>query len=171
MPGPRPTPLVVTPSQHAILTALAQCRTGPHYLAQRARLLLLAADGLPNAAISRHLAVSLPTVRLWRARWHTASATLPAADPPAPAAPVLRTTITALLADAPRSGAPPTFTAEQLVRIVALACEEPPASARPISHWTAREVAAEAVLRGIVPAISVRSVARFLKSGRVTAAS
>lgn len=171
MPGPQPAPLVVTPPQRTILEHLAQCRTGPHYLAQRARLLLLAAAGLPNAAISRQLALSLPTVRLWRARWQAASPTLPTPTPPDLPASSLREAIATLLADAPRSGAPPTFTAEQLVHIVALACEEPPASDRPVSHWTAREVAAEAVQRGIVPAISVRSVARFLKSGRCTAAS
>ena len=171
MPGPQPTPLLVTPTQRAILEHLAQCRTGPHYLAQRARLLLLAADGLPNAAISRQLALSLPTVRLWRARWQAGSPTLPLPAAPDPPAAALREAIATLLADAPRPGAPPTFTAEQLVRIVALACEEPPAADRPISHWTTREVAAEAVQRGIVPAISVRSVARFLKSGRFTAAS
>ena len=78
----------------------------------------------------------------------------------------LRELVDGLLQDAPRSGAPDTFTAEQVVRIVALACEVPPAAARPTSHWTAKELATEAVTRGIVAAISPRTVGRFLKAGR-----
>ncbi len=59
----------------------------------------------------------------------------------------------------------PTFSAEQVVQIVALACEPPPDSDRPVSHWTPRELAEEAVTRHIVPTISPRSVGRFLKRG------
>jgi transposase len=39
------------------------------------------------------------------------------------------------LADAPRSGAPATFTAEQICALVAMTCEKPSESERPISHW------------------------------------
>ena len=57
-------------------------------------------------------------------------------------------------------------TPEQIVEIIAIACEQPEEeSQRPVSHWSAREVAEEAVKRKIVPAISVRTVGRFLKSG------
>ncbi|WP_330217256.1 helix-turn-helix domain-containing protein [Paenibacillus durus] len=56
-----------------------------------------------------------------------------------------------------------TFTEEQVVQIVAIACEDPKDCGRPISHWTPREVRDEAVKRGIVPAISVTQVGRFLK--------
>src|SRR5436305_12479795 len=38
-------------------------------LAQRARMVLLAADGLPNAEIARRVGVSGPTVLLWRRRY------------------------------------------------------------------------------------------------------
>ena len=37
---------------------------------------------------------------------------------------------------------------EQIVQIVAVACEQPASSGRPISHWTPRELAAELVKRG-----------------------
>ena len=70
-----------------------------------------------------------------------------------------------------RSGTPATFTAEQIVQRVAVACEDPADSGRPLSHWTPREVADEVRKRGIVETISTRSVGRFLKSGRLTAAS
>jgi putative transposase len=68
-----------------------------------------------------------------------------------------------LLSDAYRSGTPPKFSAEQVVQIIALACEAPLDSERPVSHWTPKEIAAEAMRRGIVKSISVQSVERFLK--------
>ncbi len=59
---------------------------------------------------------------------------------------------------------------EQIVQIVAVACEQPQSSIRPVSHWTPRELAQEVVKRGIVQEISPRSVARFFKRGNATAA-
>jgi Homeodomain-like domain len=67
------------------------------------------------------------------------------------------------LADAPRSGAPVTFTPEQICALVAMTCEKPSESERPISHWSQREIADEAMRRGLIPSISQRSVGRFLK--------
>jgi transposase len=71
-----------------------------------------------------------------------------------------------VLADAPRSGAPATFSPEQIVQLVAVACEPPEQSGRPIDHWTARELADEVKKRGLVPDISPRTAGRFLKRGR-----
>ena len=79
--------------------------------------------------------------------------------------------IEAVLADAYRSGAPSCFSAEQIVQIIAVACEEPQASGLPVTHWTPQDLADEAVKRGIVERISARSAGRFLKSSRSQAAS
>jgi DDE superfamily endonuclease/Homeodomain-like domain len=65
--------------------------------------------------------------------------------------------------DAPRSGSPGKFTAEQVTQILALACEPPEKSGRPITHWTQKELHAEVLQRGIVPKISVSQVGRYLK--------
>jgi putative transposase len=73
-----------------------------------------------------------------------------------------------VLADEPRPGTPPTFTPEQVVRIVALACEDPrEESGRPITHWSTAELADEAIERGIVQSISARKLrwGRFLGRG------
>jgi putative transposase len=75
------------------------------------------------------------------------------------------------LGDEPRSRAPATFTVEQIVAIVAVACEVPEGSGRPISHWTPRELADEVIRRGIVSSISPRSVRRFLKRSQFTTPS
>jgi len=66
------------------------------------------------------------------------------------------------LQDAPRSGAPSIFTAEELTHLFAIACEPPEDSERPISQWTSRELADEMQKRGIVKSISERHVGRLL---------
>src|SRR5208337_2154884 len=63
----------------------------------------------------------------------------------------------------PRSGPPGKFTPEQIVQILAVACEPPEKSGRPITHWTAHELADEVVKRGIVTSISTSQVSRFLR--------
>jgi hypothetical protein len=76
-----------------------------------------------------------------------------------------------ILGDRPRSGTTASFSVEQVVQIVALACESPEQSERPVSHWTARELAAEAMKRGIVAQISPRSAGRFLKGSHAPTSS
>src|SRR5262249_15624728 len=108
------------------------------------------------------------TVRKWRNRWAAAQARLACVEADSRD---LRTTISTVLADAPRPGTPDTFTAEQIVAIVNLACTPPGDCGRPIDAWTARELADEAGKRKIVSTISPQSVARFLKSGPAAATS
>jgi hypothetical protein len=73
-----------------------------------------------------------------------------------------REAIEEVLGDEARPGCSPTFSAEQVCQIIALACETPPA---PLTHWTQEDLAREVVKRGIAEEISARSVRRFLKSG------
>jgi putative transposase len=84
---------------------------------------------------------------------------------------VLIPKILLVFADEQRRGNPGKFSLEEIMQIVALACELPQTSERPVSHWTPRELALEAIKREIVPDISPRSVGRFLKSSNVTATS
>jgi putative transposase len=74
----------------------------------------------------------------------------------------LEAKILEVLSDNYRSGTPPKFTPEQVVAIVAVACEPPADSERPISHWTPTELVDEVIKRGIVKSISPRQVDRFL---------
>ena len=70
----------------------------------------------------------------------------------------------AVLSDERRAGRKPTFTAEQVAQIIALACEKPSEqSDRAVTHWTSKELASEAVKRGIVARISPRHVGRILE--------
>ncbi len=154
MPGPKPVALVLTePEQQALARLVRGLRT-PQQLAVRARIILAAAAGASNAAIARDLQLTEDTVRLWRGRW---------LERPAEAVP--DGTIAARLADAPRSGAPSRITAEQVCRLIALACAAPSTTGRPISQWTGRELADELMAQGIVDRISPRHAARLLKRG------
>lgn len=171
MRGPRPVPVTLSARQRALLEQFTRRSTAPHALVARAQVILNAATGANNAQIAQHCGLGRSTVRRWRTRWAAAAARLAAQEAADLSAKPLGALVLDLLADAPRPGAPPTFTPEQVVSIVALACEDPQATEQPFSHWTAGALAAEAVIRGLVPAISSRSVGRFLGSGRSPAPS
>jgi len=170
MRGPQPLPVPLSDRLRGVLERLARRQTSPHRLIRRLQMALGLADGLNNVQLARQLGLERSTVRIWRARWRTAVPRLEEAAGQEEDRVVSQRVIDAL-DDAPRSGAPPTFSAEQVVQIVALACTPPPGSDRPTSHWTPRELADEAVSRGIVATISPRSVGRFLGSGGPQAAS
>ncbi len=154
MRGPKPPDVSLSAEERRGLDALVRAHATGQQLALRARIILAAADGRNNGQIARQLGVDVETARLWRGRWRglqpISLADLSVAD---------------RLADAPRAGRAPQLTAEQICRIVALACEAPSQSGRPISQWSQREIADEVVTRGIVDVISPRHAARLLKRG------
>ena len=151
--------------QQEELERLVRRRAGEQRLAERARIILAAAQGGLNQDLAKDLGVDVGTVGRWRRRWATAQEQLAAAEESSRRSDVRRC-ITGILLDAPRSGRPGTFTPEQIVEIIAIGCEDPQEDSQlPVSHWTPRELAEEAVKRKIVPSISTRTVGRFLKSG------
>ncbi len=142
-------PIVVLPVHEETLTRLVQAHGTPRKLAERAETILLAAGGTGVREIRRQLGVWPKTVRHWLGRWRAADEATPVAQ---------------RLADAPRPGAPGTFTPEQICAIVALACEQPSQeSGLPLSHWSRSELARCAVERDIIEGISESSVGRFFK--------
>jgi putative transposase len=171
MPAPQPRPLHLSARQRALLEPLVRRASTSQQLLRRVRIVLLAADGANNEQIGRQLGLDRGTVRTWRNRWLAAASRLEAAETDTESERVLTEVIAMILADEPRPGAPVTFTAEQVVQIIALACEDAQAAGYPISRWTPRELAAEAAKRGLVERISPRSVGRFLKGGRSPAPS
>jgi Homeodomain-like domain len=154
-----------------LLQQLRQRQTASQRLVRRVAILLALADQPCLESVSQQLGLNRITVRLWRDRWLEAAPDLQQAeqdggDPDTP----LLGLIEQVLDDAPRCGKPATFSPEQIVQIVAVACEPPEKSGRPISHWTSTELADEVKKRQIVRRISPRSVGRFLKRGGLAAA-
>jgi len=167
MSGPAAQSITLTPPQQAALHQIVRRHSSPQALSRRAQIILAAASGERNDVLARRLGCTRKTIRTWRSRWAAAEAQLAItqSDPLA-----LGDQIESILADEPRPGRPDTFTAEQLVHIVALACSLPADAGRPVEAWTPRELADEAIKQGIVESISPRSIERFLKSGRAQAA-
>ena len=111
-------PLSVHESDLEILRALVRARTTEQRLAQRARIVLCAAEGKPNRRIAAEVGVAPMTVLLWRERYQRAGL--------------------AGLADEARSGRPPTYGRNERDRVIALTLE-PPSDGT--THWSARRLA------------------------------
>jgi putative transposase len=154
----------LTTRQRACLEQITRGQTNAQRLVRRANILLALDTGASHCHITRQMHLNRGTVRAWHRRWLALTPKLERIEAEGSSDKALTTVIVASLTDQPRAGAPATFTAEQIVQIVAVACEAPADSERPISHWTPREVADEVRKRGIVETISTRSVGRFLKS-------
>ncbi len=154
MPGPKAPEIVISKDERSELQGLLRAGRTEQRLVLRARIVLLAAAGLPTEAIARRLAIDADTVREWRARWRARQGS-----------PEVETSVIERLTDAPKSGRPARITPEMICQIIALACELPAESDRPISQWSVRELAEEIMRRGIADRISPRHVGRLLKSG------
>ena len=162
MPGPSATPVALSARQRDLLRSLQKRQTAQTRLARRVAV-LLALDADPHiGTVARRLGLTRLTVRHWRDRWLAAAPALLRAEQEKVLDRRLSALIEQALDDAPRPGGPATFSPEQIVQIVAIACEPPEKSDRPIDHWTSRELADEVQKRGIVRTISPRSVGRFL---------
>ena len=148
VPALKAPPMQLSSEHERELKDLVRAHSTPQRLAERARIVLLAAAGVGIAETAQQLGIWRKTASHWRRRWRDASASAGVA---------------ARLSDAPRCGAPATFTPEVICQIMALACEDPGTLDVPISHWSQSELARQSVARGIVKSISHGSVGRFLK--------
>jgi transposase len=115
-------PLVLREGDRSRLEAMTRASAIRAGLALRARIVLLAAEGLPNAEIARRTGTSRPTVVDWRARYGAGGV--------------------AALADQPRSGRPPEIDEIDVV-VATLADDGRPPAHLGVTHWSARLLAAE----------------------------
>jgi transposase len=157
--------IIVSERQQVLLREFSKSRSVAKGVGQRATIILLGFAGLLNEEIAVQVGLNRQQVGLWRQRWREAWGALCVWECTEPHR--LREAILDVLADAPRPGAPATFTAEQVAQIVALACEPPALSGRPINRWTLRELRDEATKRQIVEEMSVSQVGRFLQQAAV----
>jgi transposase len=152
MPGPRAAQVNVSEAAKCELDVLEKGHKTGQQIAQRARMILLAAMGKTNSEIGRELKVERLTVKRWRERWISLEPI-----------PLDELDVEERLEDLPRPGASARITAEQRCQMEALACEAPEQYGRPISQWTGREIADELVARQMVETISPRHAGRLLK--------
>jgi transposase len=142
-----PVLITLTDRDRAELETLSRARKAPLRMVQRACIVLAAADRQDNAQIARDLGLHVDTVRTWRGRFAAEGM--------------------AGLADRPRSGRPPVFTATVVAEVKALACSLPAEHQVPLSRWSCADLAAEAVTRGITESVSGSTVRRWLAADAI----
>ena len=118
--------VVLGSRRKAKLEAIVRRASAPQALVRRARIVLLAHAGRPNAQIAAELGCAVNTVRTWRRRFVRGG--VPA------------------LADRPRSGRPEVYGPDVRLRIVAVATSVPPEGT---SAWTHALIAGQLAGTGI----------------------
>jgi len=129
--------VALSPAERQELERLSRTPSVSNQLAQRARIVLRAAEGASNREIAAELGLSLPTVGQWRSAFVREGA---------PG-----------LADRPRSGRPRRLDEQAAKLIVAKALEAPPPGT---SHWSVRDLGREL-------ALPPTTVHRVLRANRV----
>lgn len=169
MPGPEASQIALSDSQEVLLNRIVNQSTAPQREVKRAKIILLASQNIANQIIAKTLDVSRSTVQRWRDRFSKAKEIFLHIEQKKNDGEDEKTiekntkeAINTLIDDKERPGAPPTYTAEQVCHIIAVACEHPKESGLPVTHWTPRELTIEVIKRGIVEKINPRTVGRIL---------
>ena len=120
MPHPVAVAIELSDEERVRLEAWTRRRTSAQALAQRSRIVLLAAEGLKNTEIAERLGVSRATAAIWRTRFaeHRLDGLL----------------------DEPRPGRPRTITDDKVEEVIVRTLETTPKDA---THWSTRSLARE----------------------------
>jgi len=116
-------PVELTPHVRRELEGWCRSRTLPAGLVRRARLILLAADGLSNKAIAEKVGLSAAMVGVWRKRFRAQGLVG--------------------LYDEPRPGGPRSIPDEQVAQLIRTTLQTKPQDG---THWTCRSLARHAGL-------------------------
>ena len=138
-------------------------------LIERSRIILAYGSGQGINQIAKQLGVDRQTVRKWCHRWNEVKPLLREVERQIHriSEAAYRKIFTEVLGDEYRSGAPDTFTPEQVTLLYAIACEVLDDSTEGVSHWTHQELANQMVKRGVVEHISPSSVGRLLQAAHL----
>jgi transposase len=135
---PEATPIALSEAERAELDGLARSTKTEYRLRQRARIVLLAAEGLATRAIARSLGCTIGTASKWRVRYAEQRR--------------------AGLDETGRRGAAPRYTAQTGKRILAVLDGAPPAG---YARWTAPLIA------GVLGDVHEQYVWRFLRAQKI----
>ena len=111
--------IVLDPAERATLETWARGRVLPLRQVQRAKIILMAADGVTNQEIAAALEQSRPTIQLWRERF-------------------LALRLAGLEKDAPRPGRKPRISPAKIRAVVNATLHTKPLNA---THWSTRSMA------------------------------
>jgi transposase len=115
-------PVLLNPEQRTALERLARQRSAPARVVERARIVLLADEGLENKQIGARMGMTPEKAARWRMRF-------------------LQGGIAALQKDRPRPGRTRTITDRRVKKVVEMTLHEKPAKA---THWSTRTMATAA---------------------------
>ncbi len=101
------------------LEKLSRARTATVRLAQRSKMIVMAAAGIPDLKIAAELGVARQTVARWRGRF-------------------IRNGIAGIEKDAPRPGRKPQISSQRVQKVVRLTTQKKPLDA---THWSTRSMA------------------------------
>jgi transposase len=143
-----------------ILSMLRCYNSIPYGLQRRLKAILKINKSFNMSGVAKRLDVSCGFVIKWRDRAVQFFATWPTEPTDDKER---RQLLIKAFADAPRSGAPGWYAAEQLCNVIALALKQPTECGREITHWTYLELADEANEQGLtILKISKSTVGRLL---------
>ena len=117
MSGKAP-PIRLNLEEKGILGNIANSRTAPYRKVQRARLILLAAEGMTNTAIAQEVKLQRSMVVKWRQRFVSERL--------------------AGLEDRPRPGKPRQYSDADRLGVIEMACSQKPVGE---THWSVRTLA------------------------------
>ena len=132
-------PLELSPGDRDELEARVRCNTVEARVAERARLVLMAADGASNREIGATIGMHYNQVAVWRRRYDTFGV--------------------AGLVDEERSGRPPVYGHDDVLLLVKTVTEPPPDAA---TRWTMEAIAGRMNAQGV--GISASQVWRICRS-------
>ena len=159
----KPAPILISDSVYHILLKFSKSRTLPARQVERAKIFILCADGLNNLQIAEKDSIGQDSVSKWRTRFRNSLPLLREVEEKNPAE--LEDTITTLLTDYTRPGQPSTYTDEQIIKILEIACRNPEEYGYETSHWSLNQLVDVVIKEGIVTSISAKTISRFLKYG------
>ena len=142
-----PFVIVLSDADRKVLEERARAYTLPHAEVVRAKIVLLAADGVANTVIAERLDVHVDVVSRWRKRFCEKGIDG--------------------LADRKRSGRPRVFAAEVVAEVKAMACAPPSEREVPLSRWSSAELATQARTEGLVESVSASTVRRWLAADAI----
>lgn len=145
----RSSPFVIRlpDADRAELQRRTRCYTLPHAVVVRAKIVLLAAEGLENTQVAARLGVHVNVVSRWRKRFAEEGMSG--------------------LADRERPGRPRVFPAVVVAEVKAMACEPPEDRQVPQSRWSAADLAAQAAAEGLVGSVARSTVQRWLAADAI----